>query len=129
MLQDMIDWLFLFDSTKHLNVDIHIPILCKHLSYDMQISVHFHQMTTRSLCRDLKKRLKILKGIPRSCKSKDRQHNGKKQIYKRTNNDLQNTSGKLKTDNTNPFTNPGMCACVLQKGKQSLHHYWHPSCY
>ena len=119
MLQDMIDLLFLFDSTKQLNVDIHIPILCKHLSYDMQISVHFH----------LRKRLKILKGITRSCKSKDRQHNGKEQIYKRTNNDLQNTSGKLKTDNTNPFTNPGMCACVLQKGKHSLHHYWHPSCY
>ena len=81
----MIDFLFLFDSTKQLNVDIHVPILCKHLSYDMQISVQFHQMTTRSLCRDLRKRLKILKGITRRTDNtmvKRKYTKGQTMIYK-----------------------------------------------
>ena len=37
------------------------------------------------------KSMKILNGLLRSCKSKDRQHNGQIKKAKRPNNDLQNT--------------------------------------
>jgi hypothetical protein len=41
---------------------------------------------------------KVTKGVIRSCKfKKDRQYNGQKKKYKRTNNSVQNTSHKSKT--------------------------------
>jgi hypothetical protein len=38
------------------------------------------------------------KGVIRICISKNRQHNGQKKKYKRTNNDLQNIHIKLKNE-------------------------------
>jgi hypothetical protein len=43
-------------------------------------------------------------------KSKNRQHNGQKKKYKRTNNDLQNIHIKLKIEKHEPTKNPGMNA-------------------
>jgi hypothetical protein len=44
-----------------------------------------------------KKSLEIPEGVIRICKSKkDRQHNGQKKRYKRTNNGLENTTEKKK---------------------------------
>jgi hypothetical protein len=51
---------------------------------------------------------------------KNRQHNGQKKKYKRTNNDQQNIHIKLKS-NTNPTKYQGWTH-VLQKGKQFLLH-------
>ena len=42
------------------------------------------------------------KGLIRICKSKDRQHNGQKKKYKRTNNNLQNINIKLKIEQHEP---------------------------
>jgi len=42
------------------------------------------------------------KGLIRICKSKDRQHNGQKKKYKRTNNNLQNIHIKLKIEQHEP---------------------------
>jgi hypothetical protein len=47
------------------------------------------------------------KGIIRIHKSKDRQHNGQRKKYKRTNNDLQNIHIKLKIEWHNPTKNRG----------------------
>ena len=54
----------------------------------------------------MKKSLKIQKGVIRICISKkNRQHNGQKKKYKKTNNDLQKLNIKLKIANTNPTKN------------------------
>jgi len=56
----------------------------------------------------LKEKFEDIKGVIRSCKSKDRQYNVKKKKNKRTNNDLQNTTKKTKrSSNTNPTKNWG----------------------
>jgi hypothetical protein len=55
----------------------------------------------------MKKNLKIPKGVIRIRISKNRQHNGQKKKYKRTNNYLQNIHIKLKSSNTNPTKNLG----------------------
>ena len=46
-------------------------------------------------------------GVIRISKSKDRQHNGQKKKYKRTNNDLQNIHIKLKMEQHKPHYNGG----------------------
>jgi hypothetical protein len=47
--------------------------------------------------KDFKKNLKIPKGVIRiRISKKNRQHNGQKKKYKKTNNDLQNTTHKTK---------------------------------
>jgi hypothetical protein len=62
------------------------------------------------------------KGVIRIRKSKkNRQHNGQKKKYKRTNNDLQNIHIKLRSSNRNPTKNRGWTQ-ELQKGKQFLLH-------
>jgi len=49
------------------------------------------------------------KGVIRIRKSKkNRQHNGQKKKYKRTNNDLQNIYIKLRSSNRNPTKNRGV---------------------
>jgi hypothetical protein len=55
----------------------------------------------------MKKNLKIPKGVIRIRISKNRQHNGQKKKYKRTNYYLQNIHIKLKSSNTNPTKNLG----------------------
>jgi len=57
-----------------------------------------------------KKRLKITNIIKSHKSNQDRQYNGKKKKYKRTNNDLQNTTQKTKDWATriSPKKNPGV---------------------
>ena len=55
---------------------------------------------------------------------KDRQYNGK-QIDKRTNNDLQNTTQKTKDRATRRL----LKTHVFMRGKQFLLHMWRPLCY
>ena len=49
----------------------------------------------------------------------------KRKKYKRTNNDLQNTTQKTKDRATRTPLKPK----VIQNGKQFLLHMWYPSCY
>jgi hypothetical protein len=63
----------------------------------------------------LQKEFDDTKGVIRICKpKKDRQHNGQKKKYKRTNNDLQNIHIKLKLKikyhelHLKPGVNPGV---------------------
>jgi hypothetical protein len=46
----------------------------------------------------MEEKFEYIKGVIRIRKSKDRQHNGQKKKYKRTNNDLQNIHIKLKIE-------------------------------
>ena len=62
----------------------------------ISISTQLYSFLDSDLIDD-EKSLKILKGAIRICISKNRQHNGRKKTYKRTNNDLQNIHIKLKT--------------------------------
>ena len=65
---------------------------------------------------------KDTKGVIRiRISKKNRQHNGQKKKYKRTNNDLLNIHIKLRSSNTNLTKNRGWTQ-VLRKGKQFLVH-------
>ena len=72
--------------------------------------------------------LEDTKGLTRSSKSKDRQHNGQKNKDKRTNNDLWNITQKTKDRATQTPLKPGWTQ-VLWKGQQFLLHMWHMSYY
>jgi len=73
------------------------------------------KIINRSICwqikyfNERKKSLKIPKGAVRiRISKKNRQHNGQKKEYKRTNNDQQNTHTKPKIEPHEPHQKPGL---------------------
>ena len=59
----------------------------------------FQIRTIRTLHQILPEEFEDIKGVIRICKSKkNRQHNGQKKKYKKTNNELQNIHIKLKIE-------------------------------
>jgi hypothetical protein len=68
----------------------------------------------------LKEEFEDTKGVMRiRVSKKNRQHNGQKNKYKRTNDDLQNIHIKLKIEYHEPHKKPGWTE-VLRKGKQFI---------
>jgi hypothetical protein len=83
-------------------------------------------MSVYPVCNNKKRRyqeeFEDTKGIIRiRISKKNRQHNGQKKKYKRTNSDLQNIYIKLKIEQHEPTKNRGWTQ-VLRKGKQFLLH-------